>query len=145
MWAPTTCYVRCKGGRTLDECNGVPDTVCHDQTDCHTLVQDWFGEERHGTRHKCSSNLESGGCTCMCSYGYSKSSLVHDTSKIVIANGRRQAGKELSLTGIVSEKERAKHGVVAEINLHGEYTVSPALETAISRAKAAEAARLGRG
>ena len=53
--------------------------------------------------------------------------------------------KHTSLTGVVSEEGRTKHEIVAKINLHGEYTVSQALETAISRAKAAEAAYFGGG
>ena len=53
--------------------------------------------------------------------------------------------KHTSLTGIVSEEGRTKHEIVAKINLHGEYTVSQALENAISRAKAAVTARLRQG
>ena len=53
--------------------------------------------------------------------------------------------RHTSLTGVVSEEERKKHEVVAKINLHGEYTVSPALEAAISGAKRAEAANSNGG
>ena len=53
--------------------------------------------------------------------------------------------RHTSLTGVVSEEERKKHETVAKINLHGEYTVSQALEAAISGATNAEATRLRRG
>ena len=48
-----------------------------------------------------------------------------------------------SLTGVVPEEERKRYAAVAKININGTYAITPALETAISRAAAAKARAMG--
>ena len=48
-----------------------------------------------------------------------------------------------SLTGVVPEEERKRYAAVAKISINGTYAITPALETAISRAAAAKARAVG--
>jgi len=88
----TTCKFSCTGDRTVEECNGEPDSVCRDTSDCHTVIRDYVNGEQKGDHHECKSDLSNGMCQCLCSSTFLHSKLIHDISRVVKENGATTIG-----------------------------------------------------
>ena len=107
----TTCSLRCKGDRTVEECNGEPDSVCRDVSDCHTVVKDYHSSESGGDHHECKSDLSTGSCQCLCSNDFVHSKLIHDVSRVVKERGMTTLGHHR----IISDTLRTGNGAPVSV------------------------------